>query len=66
MRIAYIAHPFSGKRRNIRKVERIIKKAVTEISRLHILQPITRNGVYVRHDAIRTRHETLFRVFKPC
>lgn len=25
MRIAYIAHPFQGKRSNIRKVERIIK-----------------------------------------
>ncbi len=25
MRIAYIAHPFEGKRKNVRKVERIIK-----------------------------------------
>jgi len=49
MRIAYIAHPFEGKRRNIRKVERIIKKLLPKYPDYVFYSPLHATGFYY-HD----------------
>lgn len=49
MKIAYIAHPFEGKRKNVRKVERIIKGLLPQYPDYVFYSPLHATGFYY-HD----------------
>ena len=46
MKVIYVAHPFKGKKKNVRKVEKIIKKLVKQYPDYVFYSPLHATGFY--------------------